>query len=104
RDPELATLRKALDDARSGVGHLVEIVGESGIGKTRLLDALRDQAGGFRVVHAVCGAYTASTPYAVWRELLRECMEFGRDTPDEAVAQRLRDEVTSKTPDLVPWL
>ena len=26
-----------------------------------------------------CEAYTASTPYALWRELLRELMDFGRD-------------------------
>ena len=104
RDRELKMLREALDDARAGAGHLVEIIGEAGIGKTRLLDALSDQATGFRMLHAVCEAYTASTPYAVWRELLRECMEFGRDDADEAVAQRLRDEVASKTPHLIPWL
>jgi tetratricopeptide (TPR) repeat protein len=65
---------------------------------------LRDQAAGFRVLHAVCEAYTASTPYAVWRELLRELMDFGRDDPDEAVAQRLRDVVANDMPHLVPWL
>ena len=104
RDPELEMLRKALDDARGGAAQLIEIVGEAGIGKTRLLDALREQAAGFRVLHAVCEAYTASTPYAVWRELLRELMDFGRDDPDEAVAQRLRDVVGKDVPHLHPWL
>ena len=104
RDAELATLRKALDDARSGVGHRIEIVGEAGIGKTRLLDALRDQAEGFRALHAVCEAYTASTPYAVWRELLREMMDFGRDDPDASIEERLRAEIAARAADLTPWL
>ena len=104
RDVELALLRDALDGAQAGAGRLVEIVGEAGVGKTRLLDALRDQAAGFRVMHAVCEAYTASTPYAVWRELLREFMEFGRDDPDDAVAHRLRATVATVTPHLTSWL
>ena len=45
-----------------------------------------------------------STPYAVWRELLWELMDFGRDDPDEAVAQRLRDVVANEMPHLIPWL
>ena len=46
----------------------------------------------------------ASTPYVVWRELLREILEFGRDTPDAEIVERLREEVATKAPDLAPWL
>jgi tetratricopeptide (TPR) repeat protein len=52
----------------------------------------------------VCEAYTASTPYAVWRELLREFMGFGRDDPDDVVVERLRAELAIHAPDLAPWL
>jgi tetratricopeptide (TPR) repeat protein len=104
RDRELKLLHEALDDARRGAGRVVEIVGEAGVGKTRLLDAMSDQATGFRILHAVCEAYTASTPYALSRELLRELLGFGRDDPDEAVAQRLRELVANQTPHLIPWL
>ena len=31
-------------------------------------------------------------------------MEFGRDVPDEVVEERLRNEVTTRAPDLLPWL
>jgi class 3 adenylate cyclase/tetratricopeptide (TPR) repeat protein len=103
RNAELGVIRKAFAAARSGEGRLVEIIGEAGVGKTRLLEALRDAAAGFRKVHASCEAYTASKPYAVWRELLRESMGFGRDDPDAAVAERLRGEVTTRTPELLPW-
>jgi len=104
RDSELAMIREALGDARRGVGHLLDVVAEAGMGKTRLLDAMRDQADGFRVLHAVCEAYTASTPYAIWRELLRELMGFGRDDPDSAVEERLRAEIAARAADLTPWL
>ena len=82
RNTELGAIRKASTSARSGAGRLIEIVGDAGIGKTRLLEALRDAVAGFRKQHAICEAYTSSMPYAVWRELLREMLEFGRDTDD----------------------
>jgi len=104
RDAELEVLREALEAARAGTGRMVEIVGEAGVGKTRLLDALRSEAQGFRVLHAVCEAYTASTPYAVWQEMLREMLDLGRDDTDEAVLMRVREVVANRLPELLPWL
>jgi class 3 adenylate cyclase/predicted ATPase len=104
RNVELGAIRKAFTSARSGAGRLIEVVGDSGIGKTRLLEALRDAATGLNKQHATCEAYTASTPYAVWTELLREYMNFGRDDPDEVVVARLREEISKQAPDLAPWL
>jgi class 3 adenylate cyclase/tetratricopeptide (TPR) repeat protein len=104
RNVELSIVRKALAGARAGTGQLVEVVGEGGIGKTRLLEAMYDAAMGYRKIRATCEAYTSTTPYAVWHELLREVMELGRDESDEAVEQRLRAIVNDKAPDLAPWL
>ena len=60
RDKELAELRAALADAAAGKGSLIEIVGEPGIGKTRLVEELHaDQEA--RVLFAAAEAFTAST-------------------------------------------
>jgi len=104
REAELALIHDALASARSGSGRLIEIVGEAGIGKTRLLETLRDDAADFRKFHVSCEAYTASTPYALWRGLLRDLMGFGRDDPEEAVIERLKSEVAARAPDLTQWL
>ncbi len=104
RDAELAVLRGVLAGARNGEGRLVEVVGEPGLGKTRLLEALREDSAGMRRLHATCEAYTASTPYVLWRELLRELMQIARDAPDAAVVDRLRETVQERVPELLPWL
>ena len=104
RNAELGVIRKAFASARSGAGRLIEVVGDSGIGKTRLLEALRDAAVGLNKQHATCEAYTASAPYAVWSELLREYMKFGREDPEIVIVERLREEVVKSAPDLAPWL
>ena len=104
RDAEIATLRNALSAARSGGGHAFELVGEAGVGKSRLANALREEAADFTRLHAVCEAYTASMPYAVWQEVLRELVGVGRDEPEEIVAARVREIVTARAPGLLPWL
>ncbi|HET9762927.1 MAG TPA: adenylate/guanylate cyclase domain-containing protein, partial [Casimicrobiaceae bacterium] len=103
RNVELGAIRKAFTSARSGTGRLIEVVGDSGIGKTRLLEALRDAATGLNKQHATCEAYTASTPYAVWTELLREYFGFSREDAESDIVERLRAEVAKQEPDLGPW-
>ena len=103
RETELHGLRNALEAAAGGSGQLVVVTGEVGVGKTRLLEALRDEATSFVQLHAVCESYTASTPYAVWTELLREHLGSGRDDPDAMIEQRLQAEIGSRAPDLAPW-
>ena len=46
-------------------------------------EAMRDAAMGFRKLRAACEAYTSSSPYAVWQELLRETLELGREATDD---------------------
>ena len=104
RNTELGVIRKAFVSARGGAGRLIEVIGEAGMGKTRLLEALRDAAAGFRKLQVTCEAYTATTPYAFWRELLRCLLEFERDDPDAAVIERVQEEILGKVPDLLPWL
>ena len=104
RNAELAVIRKALGGARSGTGQLVDIVGESGIGKTRLIEAMQDAAMGYRKLRAACEAYTSSTPYVVWQELLREILGIARDANDDPVEAALREAVATRVPDLEPWL
>ena len=44
RDQELKTLEKALHAARGGIGCCILLTGEAGIGKTRLIEELKQQA------------------------------------------------------------
>ncbi len=80
----------ALDEARAGQGRFVEIVGEPGIGKTRLAEELRERAEGLEYLSATAEAFTVSTPYGVWRDLLREALGVGWEDADEVVLARLR--------------
>jgi class 3 adenylate cyclase/tetratricopeptide (TPR) repeat protein len=104
RDRELGVLRDALQSARTGSGRFVEIVGEAGIGKSRLVDALIDDASGFTLLRATCEAYTAATPYAAWKEALGPVVGIAPDDPDDLAFVRLGRAAVAADPSLAPWL
>lgn len=71
RTEELEILTRALAEAQAGRGHLVTLVGEAGIGKTRLASELIHSAA--EVAHCFIGrAYAAEgrLPYGIWIDAL----------------------------------
>ena len=104
RATEMASLMDALGVVLRGEGRLVDIVGEPGIGKSRLLEEVREAALDVRMLRATCEAYTANTPYIAWRELLRDLLHIGWQDTDDAVGERLHAELTEALPELLPWL
>ena len=104
REDELGRLERALDDASRGRGRLIELDGEAGIGKTRLMEEVRDRSEGLRKLHATCEAYTAATPYSTVSELLRKLLGLRFEDPDELVSACLRRTVATDDPTLLPWL
>jgi len=104
RERELTQLEQALDDASRGRGRLIELVSEPGMGKSRLMEEVRDRSEGVRVLHATCEAYTAATPYSTWSELLRTLLGVGLEDADHMVATALREAVLADDPSLEPWL
>lgn len=104
RRAQIADLQRAVASTERGAGVLVEITGEPGMGKTRLLHELRRLAGDRPVLHATCEAYTSSTPYSVWRELLRQLIGVGWDAPADTVVAQLRMAVGADAPELMCWL
>ena len=104
RDRELAKLRSAIDGARRGSGALIELVGETGVGKSRLIAEAGRFADGMVRLRATCEVYTRDTPYHTWRDPLRKLLGVGADEPEDVVSSWLRTRIESAQPDLLPWL
>jgi class 3 adenylate cyclase/tetratricopeptide (TPR) repeat protein len=104
RDKEIEILRGALHGARRGISGLVELVGEAGIGKSRLVDELLREAADFERVGAVGETYTASSPYVAWRGVLRELFGLSWEDASEVVVRRLAELADTADASLTPWL
>ena len=98
RRPELDQLQSAVERARRGSGTLIELVGETGSGKSRLLVEASRMGRGMAELRAGCEVYTRDTPYSAWRGLLRQLLGVASDAPEQVVADRLRAEIEANTP------
>lgn len=74
RHVQLGELTEALDDARAGRGSLFVVAGEAGIGKTRLAEAVAEQAAGHGDTVLWGSAWEAggAPAYWPWRQAIRE--------------------------------
>jgi class 3 adenylate cyclase/predicted ATPase len=97
-------LMDALIAARTGRVTMVEIVGEAGIGKSRLADELREHAADLTHVRSTGEAYTSAWPYVAWRGILRDALGASWDDPPEVVVAHLRRHASAHDPGLEPWL
>jgi class 3 adenylate cyclase/tetratricopeptide (TPR) repeat protein len=73
RDTELAALMQALERAGAGHGQIVAVVGEAGVGKSRLVyECLHSyQTQGWRVLESASVSYGKATPYFPVIDLLK---------------------------------
>jgi DNA-binding NtrC family response regulator/tetratricopeptide (TPR) repeat protein len=74
RTDELTLLDQRLTQVGTTLrGHIVALMGEAGIGKSRLLDELRRVVArqGARILEAQCASHAASSPYSLLIDLLR---------------------------------
>jgi ABC-type transport system substrate-binding protein/class 3 adenylate cyclase len=94
REFELTVLERAMDGLRDGRGVIVSVLGEAGIGKTRLVGEIRDRyAGEVRFVEGRAVSYAQSFPYWPLRDLLREWLGVGASTPETRVRLDLKAQI-----------
>lgn len=103
REAELQELRTALEKARRGTGCVVDLVGEPGIGKTRLVQELLRQYPDMDLVRTSGGLYSRSSPYFAMRILLRNMAGVDRDLSGKAAGDELLAWLRRDAPRLVPW-
>jgi class 3 adenylate cyclase/tetratricopeptide (TPR) repeat protein len=103
REVPLRALEARLAAAAGGHGCVVDVVGEPGIGKSRLIGELGVPGGMRRLVSAVSG-YESATPYAAIGILLRAVLGISAQAEPAEAAARLTDEVRRAAADQLPWL
>ena len=104
RERELEVLRGAVESARMRQLKVIELVGEPGIGKSRLVRELRTLALGFTQLTAAAEQYETATPFFAWRNLLRQLVGITPDRSRDEAGAQLAPWVAGVMPDLAPWL
>jgi predicted ATPase/class 3 adenylate cyclase len=109
REREIATLHALLSQVETGRGQVVGVVGEPGIGKSRLIYEFRQSLEGKRLIYLTgrCLSYGSTTPYLPVLELLRHnCGILETDRAEDIAAKLYRSlkEVDMAPDEWVPVL
>jgi predicted ATPase/DNA-binding SARP family transcriptional activator len=104
RDEELCALQQAVKHLRSGIGGVITLVGEAGLGKSRLAAEVRTGIGAVRGpplhwVEGRCLSYATHIAYQLWLDTLRQVLGVAPDAPPTAVRDVLRERVRALCPD-----
>ena len=99
RDEEMETLRRVIDRLRKGRGQIVCLIGEAGLGKSRLIEELRDEWLAVQPAAAnddwdrwaAMGAvsYGAGDPYGMIKHQVRQYCDIQLGDPPDVVQQKL---------------
>jgi class 3 adenylate cyclase/tetratricopeptide (TPR) repeat protein len=118
RNTELASLKAEASLALQGRGRVLALVGEAGIGKTRLADELVDHLINtctptssqgipiFTIYTEKCQSYEQRTPYSAIRTLVRHMLGLSRDdTHDQAhITSMLQMRVSQLAPQFLRFI
>jgi class 3 adenylate cyclase/predicted ATPase len=101
---EISTLMSYLEHAEEGHGYIISLVGEGGMGKTRLLQECMLLAGQKKsVAKPLLGTAQSigqQTPYLAWREVLMDYFELDLLLNMHQREQRVRNQAHTINPDL----
>ncbi len=103
RERERAVLGASVAPVRMGFGTLVELVGEPGIGKSRLAQELRENCADMRQISLRCEQYEASTPYYAFRPFLRSLLDVELNGGGGHNRTVLAERLAAVDEELVPW-
>jgi len=101
RDAEFGGLQEALRRLQAGVGGIVTVVGEAGIGKSRLVAELRKEAAPLNVrwVEGRCLSYGESMAYLPWVDMLHGLLGMSPEDPPLTLRDALQQWVQGLCPD-----
>ncbi len=109
REVELRRVTSAIREVRAGRGQMIFILGEAGIGKTRLLHDARSVSGqGVTWLEGRCDPNTRRLPYGPFTSALHDWLDLGASTREVAIRVRLRAKLRQlfgdSDPDAVAYL
>ena len=107
RRREIETLREAFAKVQSGEGQVVGLVGEAGVGKSRLLLEFRSllPQGEYTYLEGQCLHYGGSMPYLPLLDILRSFLGIKEGEPEFVIRNRMKERILGldeKLKDLIP--
>jgi tetratricopeptide (TPR) repeat protein len=104
RKNSIAAIRDAWDRALAGSGQVLGVVGEAGVGKSRLLLEFRNSLppGEFTFLEGRCLHYGGSIAYLPFLDIFKLHFGIEEREREQAIAKKMKDKLTELDEELVP--
>lgn len=95
RGTSMASLMEAYEKVKSGSGQVVSIVGEAGVGKSRLLFEFRNRLapGSFGYLEGRCVHFGGAIPYLPILDIMKSFFEIGETERDTVSLKRIQQKI-----------
>lgn len=111
RDAEMHALRGAIIDLRHGRGQIVSVVGEAGLGKSRLTAELHksptpiaEAKGDLQWIEGHSLSYETTTPYTPFIRLFNDCFHLNQEQSNPEKYERIVANIKATAPERVDEL
>ncbi len=102
RRSEMEQWRQAADAMRRGSGSVIEIIGEPGAGKSRLIEEFRTVTHDVTTLRVTGEYYDSSTPYGALRGTIRQLLGL-EEIGDAPTPEQLQHAIDMIAPELGAW-
>jgi class 3 adenylate cyclase/tetratricopeptide (TPR) repeat protein len=105
RNPEWQVIWKTAQQAIAGHTQALDLHGEMGMGKSRIIEELLDHwtRDGRTALFGPCLSYSRHTPYAPWIAILRDLFGLRDDDTDQERREKIASLLTAANPDWGEW-
>ena len=95
RSVELQLLGRCLEQANEGHGQVVGIMGEPGVGKSRLICQFRDSlpASDYTIIEGGCIHYGDAIPYLPILDMLKDYFDIKEDEDESSIKKKISEKV-----------
>jgi class 3 adenylate cyclase/predicted ATPase len=109
RQREAQHMREIALNLQSGRGGVLSIIGEAGLGKSRLINELRAEQSNFNWLEGHCLSYTQNVSYSAFIEVMRGALNLFESDSDAERWAKLRHQLDELLPgelsdDVLPYL
>lgn len=106
RKNSMATIMEAFETAKSGSGHILAVVGEAGVGKSRLLLEMRNRLSQDEIIYleGQCLHYGGSMAYLPILDILKSYFDIQEGDREYIIKKKMKERVVSLDDNLVTLL
>ncbi|HSR11087.1 MAG TPA: adenylate/guanylate cyclase domain-containing protein [Thermodesulfobacteriota bacterium] len=104
RRAEMEALRAAYDKARGGEAQIVGVVGEAGVGKSRLIHEFQKALGADQIfLSGICVPYGRNINFLPVIDIMKAAFDIGEGMTEEEVGQRIEERGEGRLAPMIPF-